>query len=156
MSSTVESNQRWFSEVVQPKLLQLREWAGSTQALVSLELTQYFKDLLIDLEVLSLDNFTVEIYMEDILDGARTLERKEISAQKKDQLKQIAMMALLQNTFDRALFKEYWTVYRPLMKRSPDLKDQSLINAFKLHTNLKKLADYIELNVLNPVAPDTN
>ncbi len=155
MSSKVEPNQRWFKDVIQPKLQQLREWANSNHALDSFELTQYFKDLLIDLEVLNLDDFTVELYMEEILDGARTMEHKDV-ANSKDQLKQIAMMALLSSTLDRALFKEYWTVYRPLIKKSPELKDKSLINAFKLSGNLKRLADYIEVTVLNSATPSTN
>ena len=145
MSSAIEAHQRWFQEVLSPKIAQIREWSASLVPLASLQLTPFFKDLLLDLEMVSLDNFTVELFIDEILQGVRTYENAELT-HNRERIKPLAMMALLPNKFDRALFKEYWTDYRPFMKRHPELKDESLIQAFKLQINLKKLADYIEEN----------
>lgn len=138
----MEKHQLWYESVVQPKLAVLKELAASAENLEAFPLKEFFKGFLADLEMMGLDDYTVENYIEKILDGVEALKDAPLKESLGD-LKQIAMMAMLSNNFDRALFLSYWTQYRPFIKKNKKLKNESIVNAYKIQIHLDLLITYI-------------
>ena len=132
----------WFDDVIQPKLDVLRSWA-QTLSFDEAEMKPFFREFLAELELVHLDDLAVENYIDLILDGARTLNTEPFASLDIN-LKEIASIAFLKNTFDRALFAGYWRHYRPLIQKHSDIKDSSILNAYLLPRHLMNLVAYIE------------
>lgn len=142
MEAKAQDSHLWFSNVIQPKLEVLRAWAQQSTYNPE-EMKSFFREFLAELELVHLDDITVENYIDLILDGAQTLNAEPFVTLDIN-LKEIAAIAVLKNTFDRALFVGYWKHYRPLIQKHGDLKDSSILNAYLIPRNLINLIHYLE------------
>lgn len=142
MSANRDSQHQWLQEVVQPKLETLSALCNGTQPFDDFDLQGFLKGLLEDLEHINLDDSTVEMYVEKIIDGAKALQNPELK-DKRHLLKDFALNSSVAESFDRFFYPSFWTAYQPLLKRNPDLSHASILNAFRLKYHLKGLLGYI-------------
>lgn len=142
MNEEHDSQSLWFKDIVQPQLDILSKFLVQGADLKEFDANAFFKLLLADLELLGLDNMVVENCAERITDGIETIRGHNLDLADVD-LREVAMVALLKSRFDRPLFKAYWSHYLPLMKKHKDLKDESIINAYKVQLHINALVNYI-------------
>lgn len=144
MSAQRDSQQLWLKEVIQPKLETLLALGNGTATSEAVsDLPKFLKSLLEDLEHLNLDNSTVELYVEKIIDGAKALENQELRAVNEGVLKSLALNSLVSDSFDRFFYLSYWTEYQPLLRRNPELNHANIMNAFRMNYHVKGLANYL-------------
>lgn len=143
MQAKSQDSQLWFQEVIQPKLDQLQWWAQNPGSADEIELKKFFLEFLSELELVGLDDYVVEHAVENILDGARTLNH-EIFRDEKMNLRELARIAWLRNNFDRAMFLNYWRLYRPFRQKNQSPTDASILNAYWLPKHFQNLIAYIE------------
>ena len=141
MNALPESNKQWFEEVLQPSIDMLNGFADGTLLSADLDLKAFFQTFLSDLEMVGLDNATVELFVQKILSGLQTLQTESFAPPVS--LKTLAEIAL-SSTFERAFYPEYWKSYRELRKKHPNLNDQDIVNTYHLKSNLSAFLKYLE------------
>lgn len=141
MNAARNSNLQWYQEVVQPRLDILNRLAEGSKKYEDVDLKPFFKDLLTDLEMIELDNFTVERYAERIL-NAMIFFKEEDCRKLEPKLKSLALVST-SGVWDRIFYLDYWRLYRPLKKNHPEITDQAILDAFKLNIYTKALVFYV-------------
>ncbi len=142
MSMVQESQSVWFKDVIRPQLDILTKYIANDSNIQSFDAKAFFKLLLADLEMLGLDNMVVENCTERIVQGIETIKATNLNMSH-DELRELAMVALIKNRFERSLFKGYWSHYLPFMKKHKDIKDEAIVNAYKVQLHIQALVSYI-------------
>jgi hypothetical protein len=143
MNSDVEKNQLWYNNVIEPKLKVLDELSLSSLNLTAFEHNIFFKDFLADLEMLSLDSYGTESKIDKIRAALDFLQDDNIKSQNIN-LKDIALIAYLNNSFDRMLFFSKWRQYKHFKKIYSKIPDEVIFDATRVSVLLKNLVRDIQ------------
>jgi hypothetical protein len=142
MSTAQNSQSIWFKDVIQPQLDILSNYIAHDSNLQNFDAKSFFKIFLADLEMLGLDNMVVENCTERIVQGIETIKATNLDMSH-DERRELAMIALIKSRFDRSLFKGYWSHYLPFVKKHKDIKDEAIVNAYKVQLHIQALVSYV-------------
>ncbi len=143
MNSEIEKNQLWYNNVIEPKLKVLDELSLSALNLTDFEHNIFFKDFLADLEMLALDSYGTESKIDKIRAALDFLQDDNIRSQNIN-LKDIALIAYLDNSFDRILFFSRWRQYKHFKKAYAKVPDEVIFDATRVSVLLKNLVKDIQ------------
>lgn len=138
MKSESEKHRLWFETVVQPKLQTLLDLSQAVIDLNSFDYKPFFKEFLADLELLALDNYPTENQVEKICAALEVLQKRSFE-DSQFALRDVALVASLQSSLDRALFFGKWRTYQRFMKMYGPVEDEALVDAFRISVLLKML-----------------
>lgn len=138
MNSERDKYRLWYESVVQPKLQVLLDLSQSLNELESFAHKSFFKEFLADLELLTLDDYATECQVEKISAALEVLQRKTF-ADPQFVLRDVALVASLDNSLDRLLFFGKWRTYQRFVKTHGPIEDEVLVDAFRISGLLKLL-----------------
>ena len=136
MTTEQEKHRVWFESVVQPKLHALLGLSDHPRELLDFDDKLFFKELLADLELLALDDFATENQIEKICAGLEVLRLDGLNGSLFD-LRDLALIATLENVVDRFLFFQKWQRYQNFRRRHGAVADEALVNAFRISALIK-------------------
>lgn len=156
MKSESEKHQVWFETVVQPKLKTLSDLCDGTLALSSFNYKAFFKEFLADLEMLALDNILTETKIEKISAAMEILKKNNSFDNQDFPLRDLALIAYLNNPIDKFLFFKKWKKYTNFVKANGPVDDESLVNAYRLSALIQELVFDIEQRALTLITETKN
>lgn len=152
MNSEREQHRVWFETVVQPKLNILNDLSKGAIDLHTFDFKAFFNEFLADLELLTLDNLVTEIRIEKICTAIELIKKSQLNSNQDFPLQDLALIAFLNNPVDRLLFFRKWQKYMQFVKTHSPIDDEDLVNAYRLSTLIKNLAEDIQRSALTVIA----
>ncbi|MGZ3794685.1 MAG: hypothetical protein ACXVCP_20220 [Bdellovibrio sp.] len=144
MKSQEEQYRLWYETVVEPKLKKLAELNEGILDLDSFDHKVFFKEFLADLELLSLDNLVIETKIEKICAAIQVIKQNKTISSEEFSLRDLALIASLNNPVDRLLFFKKWKKYTDFIKIHGRIDDESLVNAYRLSALIKNLSEDVQ------------
>ncbi len=131
MGAKQKSYQIWFDSEIAPKLSVVQSWLVDEVVLVDFDSKKFFKDLLADLELMSLDDIAMETKVERL---EKAIQVIRLFKNHKDwSLYDVAFSSMLQSSFDKILFPQKQSLFKKFSAEFANwsIESKHLIDAYK-------------------------